>query len=136
MLARLSFVVLVMVFTVERVHGEAIKIAYSGVSASGTPVWLAKDQGIFAKHGLEADLVAVRSAPLQVTALVSNEVQFVRGSATSMLTGKAIVSVPASFVRPGDPRANKKFLKWARDNGVKYFLHGSPKPDPSPESSQ
>jgi ABC-type nitrate/sulfonate/bicarbonate transport system substrate-binding protein len=38
---------------------------------------------------LEADLVAVRSAPLQVTALVSNEVQFVRGSASSMLTAAA-----------------------------------------------
>ena len=68
---------------------EPIRIAYSGVSASGTPVWLAKDEGIFAKHGLEADLVAVRSAPLQVTALVSNEVQFVRGSASSMLTAAA-----------------------------------------------
>jgi NitT/TauT family transport system substrate-binding protein len=68
---------------------EPIRIAYSGVSASGTPVWLAKEEGIFAKHGLEADLVAVRSAPLQVTALVSNEVQFVRGSASSMLTAAA-----------------------------------------------
>jgi NitT/TauT family transport system substrate-binding protein len=70
-------------------HAEPIKIAYSGVSASGTPVWLAKEEGIFAKHGLEADLVAVRSAPLQVTALVSNEVQFVRGSVSSMLTAAA-----------------------------------------------
>ena len=31
---------------------EPIRIAYSGVSASGTPVWLAKEEGIFAKHGL------------------------------------------------------------------------------------
>src|SRR5512147_2198758 len=68
---------------------EPIRIAYSGVSASGTPVWLAKEEGIFAKHGLEANLVAVRSAPLQVTALVSNEVQFVRGSVSSMLTAAA-----------------------------------------------
>jgi ABC-type nitrate/sulfonate/bicarbonate transport system substrate-binding protein len=68
------------------VNAEQIKIAYSGVSASGTPVWLAKEEGTFAKHGLEADLVAVRSAALQVTALVSNEVQFVRGSVSSMLT--------------------------------------------------
>jgi hypothetical protein len=68
---------------------EPIRLAYSGVSASGTPVWLAKEEGVFAKHGLEADLVAVRSAPLQVTALVSNEVQFVRGSASSMLTAAA-----------------------------------------------
>jgi NitT/TauT family transport system substrate-binding protein len=71
------------------VRAEPIRIAYSGVSASGTPVWLAKEEGIFARHGLEADLVAVRSAPIQVTALVSNEVQFVRGSASSMLTAAA-----------------------------------------------
>jgi NitT/TauT family transport system substrate-binding protein len=70
-------------------RAEPIRIAYSGVSASGTPVWLAKEQGIFARHGLEADLVAVRSAPLQVSALVANEVQFVRGSATSMLSAAA-----------------------------------------------
>ena len=71
------------------VRAEQIKIAYSGVSASGTPLWLAKDQGIFTKHGLEADLVTVRSAPIQVSALVSNEVQFVRGSVSSMLTAAA-----------------------------------------------
>ena len=70
-------------------HAEPIRIAYSGVSASGTPVWLAKEEGIFARHGLEADLVAVRSAPIQVSALVSNEVQFVRGSASSMLSAAA-----------------------------------------------
>ena len=71
------------------VNAEQIKIAYSGVSAAGTPLWLAKEEGIFAKHGLEADLVAVRSAPVQVTALVSNEAQFVRGSVSSMLTAAA-----------------------------------------------
>lgn len=68
---------------------EPIRVAYSGISAAGTPLWLAKEEGVFARHGLEADLVAVRSAPLQVTALVSNEVQFVRGSASSMLTAAA-----------------------------------------------
>jgi NitT/TauT family transport system substrate-binding protein len=71
------------------VRAEPIRIAYSGVSAAGTPLWLAKEEGLFTKHGLEADLVTVRSAPLQVTALVSNEVQFVRGSASSMLTAAA-----------------------------------------------
>ena len=46
------------------VRAEPIRVAYSGVSAAGTPLWLAKEEGIFAKHGLEADLVTVRSAPL------------------------------------------------------------------------
>jgi len=89
MLARLFGLILAVAFNAALVKAEPIKIAYSGVSAAGTPLWLAKEEGIFTKHGLEADLVAVRSAPLQVTALVSNEVQFVRGSASSMLTAAA-----------------------------------------------
>lgn len=89
MLARLFWMILAIALCAAQVRAEPIRIAYSGVSAAGTPLWLAKEEGIFAKHGLEADLVAVRSAPLQVTALVSNEVQFVRGSASSMLTAAA-----------------------------------------------
>ena len=83
------WMILVMALVASSARAEAIKVAYSGVSAAGTPLWLAKEEGIFAKHGLDADLVTVRSAPLQVTALVSNEVQFVRGSVSSMLTAAA-----------------------------------------------
>jgi len=83
------WMILVMALVASSARAEPIKVAYSGVSAAGTPLWLAKEEGIFAKHGLDADLVTVRSAPLQVTALVSNEVQFVRGSVSSMLTAAA-----------------------------------------------
>jgi NitT/TauT family transport system substrate-binding protein len=89
MFAKKVWLILAMTLFAVQVKAEQIKIAYSGVSAAGTPLWLAKEEGIFTKHGLEADLIAVRSAPLQVTALVSNEVQFVRGSVSSMLTAAA-----------------------------------------------
>jgi NitT/TauT family transport system substrate-binding protein len=89
MFAKTFWLMLAMALFAVPLGAEPIKVAYSGVSAAGTPLWLAKEEGILAKHGLEADLVAVRSAPLQVTALVSNEVQFVRGSASSMLTAAA-----------------------------------------------
>ncbi len=89
MVATRLLLIAVLLLSAAPAGAEPIRIAYSGVSASGTPVWLARDEGIFARHGLEADLVAVRSAPIQVTALVSNEVQFVRGSASSMLTAAA-----------------------------------------------
>jgi len=89
MFAKTFWLMLAMALFAVPLRAEPIKVAYSGVSAAGTPLWLAKEEGILAKHGLEADLVAVRSAPLQVTALVSNEVQFVRGSASSMLTAAA-----------------------------------------------
>jgi NitT/TauT family transport system substrate-binding protein len=89
MLEKTLLMILATALLAAPVTAEPIKVAYSGVSAAGTPLWLAKDEGIFAKHGLEAELVAVRSAPIQVSALVSNEVQFVRGSASSMLTAAA-----------------------------------------------
>ena len=93
MFAKTLWILLAMALFVVPVRAEQIKIAYSGVSASGTPLWLAKEEGIFTKHGLEAELITVRSAPIQVSALVSNEVQFVRGSASSMLTAAAQGSV-------------------------------------------
>ena len=80
------WIILVVALSASPVRAEPIKVAYSGVAATGTPLWLAKDEGIFAKHGLEADLITVRR---QVSALVSNEVQFVRGSASSMLSAAA-----------------------------------------------
>ena len=89
MFAKKVWLIPVMTLFAVQVNAEQIKIAYSGVSAAGTPLWLAKEEGVFAKHGLEADLVAVRSAPVQVIALVSNEVQFVRGSVSSMLAAAA-----------------------------------------------
>jgi NitT/TauT family transport system substrate-binding protein len=89
MFAKTFWIILPLALFALPVRAEQIKIAYSGVSASGTPLWLAKEQGIFTKHGLDADLVTVRSAPIQVSALVSNEVQFVRGSVSSMLTAAA-----------------------------------------------
>jgi hypothetical protein len=48
--------------------------------------------------------------------------------ATTMLTGKAIVSVPMKYLRSGDPRRNPNFLNWARspDIGVKYVLYQPP----------
>src|SRR5215471_8828337 len=89
MLAKMLWMFLATVLIAAPVRAEVIRVAYSGISAAGTPLWLAKEEGIFTKHGLEADLVAVRSAPIQVSALVSNEVQFVRGSVSSMLTAAA-----------------------------------------------
>ena len=89
MFARARWIIIAIALFAAPARAEQIKVAYSGVSAAGTPLWLAKDEGIFTKHGLEAELVTVRSAPIQVSALVSNEVQFVRGSVSSMLTAAA-----------------------------------------------
>jgi ABC-type nitrate/sulfonate/bicarbonate transport system substrate-binding protein len=50
MFAKTLWILLAMALFVAPVRAEQIKIAYSGVSASGTPLWLAKEEGIFTKH--------------------------------------------------------------------------------------
>ena len=89
MLANKFWLILALALVTASAKAEQVKVAYSGISPAGTPLWFAKDEGIFTKHGLETDLVTVRSAPIQVSALVANEAQFVRGSVSSMLTAAA-----------------------------------------------
>ncbi len=121
MVATRLLLIAVLMLWAAPVRAESIRIAYSGVAASGTPVWLAKEEGLFAKHGLEADLVAVRSAPIQVTALVSNEVQFVRGSASSMLTAAAQGAKLKIIMSLFAERASYDFLVGAVDHQTQRF---------------
>jgi hypothetical protein len=56
MLARLFWMILAIALCAAPVRAEPIRIAYPGVSAAGTPLWLAKEEGIFAKQ----EIIALR----------------------------------------------------------------------------
>ena len=45
MFAKKVWLILAMTLFAVQVKAEQIKIAYSGVSAAGTPLWLAKEEG-------------------------------------------------------------------------------------------
>jgi NitT/TauT family transport system substrate-binding protein len=51
-----------------------ITVAYSNVSATILPEWMAKEAGVFEKHGLDVDLQYVASAT-SVSAVVSGQMQ-------------------------------------------------------------
>ncbi|MGZ9215056.1 MAG: hypothetical protein ACXW53_24460, partial [Candidatus Binatia bacterium] len=53
-----------------------VRISQSAVSARSTILWSAQELGLFAKHGVEAEVVYLRSSPMQMTALSTGEVQF------------------------------------------------------------
>jgi ABC-type nitrate/sulfonate/bicarbonate transport system substrate-binding protein len=55
-----------------------IRAAYSSISAAMLPLFVAKDRGLFQKHGVEIDLTYIRGVAIE--ALIANEVQFVRAS--------------------------------------------------------
>jgi NitT/TauT family transport system substrate-binding protein len=60
---------------------KPIRIAYSQVAAAFAPIWIANDQGLLRKHGLDAEVVSL-AKPVDIQSLVSGDVQItVDGSA-------------------------------------------------------
>ncbi len=51
-----------------------IAIAYAAMNARVAPLWIAKEQGFFAKYGIDADPIFVRTAPTLVAALSSGDI--------------------------------------------------------------
>jgi len=61
------------------VHGadkplEKIRIAYTGISGSQLPTWIAYEKGFFRKYGLDVQLIFVEGGSLGVQTLVSGDV--------------------------------------------------------------
>jgi NitT/TauT family transport system substrate-binding protein len=76
-----------------------VSIAYTSLSAQYSPVWIAKDAGIFRKNGVNAELVYMRGGVLATQALVSGDVQFINaggGGVVDAVLGGADIFIIAS----------------------------------------
>src|SRR5947208_11867258 len=51
------------------------RVAYSALSAGIGMLWLTHEQGIFRKHGLDSNLVYIRSSTTAVQAFLAGEIQ-------------------------------------------------------------
>jgi ABC-type nitrate/sulfonate/bicarbonate transport system substrate-binding protein len=60
-------------------QAKKIKVGYSSDAPGSLVTWLARETGIFAKNGLDADLVRVRTT-IGVMALLSGELDFIQAS--------------------------------------------------------
>ncbi len=63
-----------------------VRISQSAVSARSTVLWIAQERGLFAKHGIDMEVIYLRSSPLQMTALATGEVQFASSGGSPMLS--------------------------------------------------
>lgn len=63
-----------------------VRISQSAVSARSTVLWIAQERGLFAKHGVDMEVIYLRSSPLQMTALATNEVQFASSGGSPLLS--------------------------------------------------
>lgn len=53
---------------------DRVRIAYSSISGSYTPIWVAHDAGLFAKEGLQDDIVLIQSGTQLAQVTVAGEV--------------------------------------------------------------
>jgi NitT/TauT family transport system substrate-binding protein len=74
---------LILVLLSNRVGAAPLRIAYSSISGAMLPLWVAKDNGLFAKHGIDVELTYIRGVSIE--ALLAGEVQFVRASPPSVV---------------------------------------------------
>ncbi len=76
------------------------KVIMTSGSVSGreAAMYVAQDQGIFRRYGLELTFVTVRSGPVGMAALASGETQLHSGSATGAVLGSAAEGMDLVFV--------------------------------------
>jgi ABC-type nitrate/sulfonate/bicarbonate transport system substrate-binding protein len=66
-----------------------ITIGYAATSPRTIPLFLAQEQGIFSKHGLDARMVLIRGAPTLVATLISGEIEVGYTGGTSVVGAAA-----------------------------------------------
>jgi NitT/TauT family transport system substrate-binding protein len=84
---------------------EKIRIAYTGISGSQLPTWVAYEQGFFRKYGLDVQLIFVEGGSLGVQTLVSGDVTAAAVAGASViqsnLQGSGLVMI-AGFLNTMD----------------------------------
>ena len=75
-----------------------VVFTFGGLSERSGILFVAKEAGIFQKHGLDAQVVHVRSGPVGMAALASGETQFHAGSATGASIGAMAAGLDLVFI--------------------------------------
>ena len=71
---------------------------YGGLNERSGILWVARDAGIFQKHGIDATIVNVRNAQVGMSALAGGETQFHVGSATGTSIGAMAGGLDLAFI--------------------------------------
>lgn len=66
-----------------------VAIGYATITARLMPLWIAADQGMLAKYGIDAQPILIRGAPTLVAGLASGDLQIGRTGGSAMLAAAA-----------------------------------------------
>src|SRR5262245_27434998 len=96
-----------------------LRVAITSLSGSMAVPWLAREAGIFKKHGLEVEVIATPSGVEGMNALIAGEIQFLQisggttasaalGGADVMIVGTTLDTLVQNFMaRPEIERAEQ-----------------------------
>jgi NitT/TauT family transport system substrate-binding protein len=109
---RLLFLILCGALFLSNAHAQNLplyRIAYGTTGENPTALWIGVEQGFYRKHGVNVEVLYMRSGPLAMSALASGDVQMVFTSANNVLNGAAAgldVAVVATMI----PKAEGAFV--------------------------
>src|SRR5688572_3784171 len=86
-----------------------INIGAASVSSSALSLWVAQEQGIFAKHGVAAQLILIRGGSTLVASLLTGEIQAAFTSGVSVL-GAAAQGVDVKMLTSISSRVSWKLI--------------------------
>lgn len=69
-------------------EGTRLRVSYSVISAASLVTWVAKDAGIFRKHGLDVDLIYIGSATKAVSATIGGDTPITQGAGTGSVLAR------------------------------------------------
>jgi len=75
---KLLFFFLVSICYADPVGAERLNIAYSAITGSQAPLWVAKDEGVFKSHGFDVELIYISGGSIVINALLAGNVQLAR----------------------------------------------------------
>jgi NitT/TauT family transport system substrate-binding protein len=73
------------IFLTGTASAKPINVAYSAITGSQAPLWVAKQEHIFQKNGLDVELVYIGGGSIVTNALLTGDVQFARLGANAVL---------------------------------------------------
>src|SRR5207342_559343 len=83
-------------YAAESAPPRKLRMAFTSLSGSMIPPWMARSAGIFTKHGLDVEVIATPSGVEGMNALIAGEVQFLQiagGTTASAALGGADVMI-------------------------------------------
>jgi NitT/TauT family transport system substrate-binding protein len=71
------------------VSAQDLYMSYPGLTGESSPLWVAREAGIFKEYGIESKLIYMEGGRLSIQSLLSGTTQFMTGDAVSALTAVA-----------------------------------------------